>query len=117
MIAFAFNFSGSGAVWQRASLGDWRPRVQIPAPRPQSSMVHFDWILSISIENWSTLALVLILGAMTPGPSLVLVIRNTIFGGRWYGITTGIGHGIGFSIYAFAAATGIAVVVLSLIHI
>ena len=65
----------------------------------------------ISIENWSTLALVLILGAMTPGPSLALVVRNTIFGGRWYGITTGIGHGIGFSIYAFAAATGIAVVV------
>tara|TARA_Y100000814_G_scaffold24581_1_gene16311 strand:+ start:118 stop:699 length:582 start_codon:yes stop_codon:yes gene_type:complete len=48
---------------------------------------------------------------MTPGPSLALVVRNTIFGGRWYGITTGIGHGIGFSIYAFAAATGIAVVV------
>ena len=65
----------------------------------------------ISVENWSTLALVLILGAMTPGPSLALVIRNTIFGGRWYGITTGIGHGVGFSIYAFAAATGIAVVV------
>jgi len=54
---------------------------------------------------------VLVLGAMTPGPSLVLVVRNTIFGGRWYGIITGIGHGIGFSIYAFAAATGIAVVV------
>jgi len=65
----------------------------------------------ISIENWSTLTLVLILGAMTPGPSLVLVVRNTIFGGRWYGIITGIGHGIGFSIYAFAAATGIAVMV------
>ncbi len=48
---------------------------------------------------------------MTPGPSLVLVVRNTIFGGRWYGIITGIGHGIGFSIYAFAAATGIAVMV------
>ena len=42
---------------------------------------------------------------------MALVVRNTIFGGRWYGITTGIGHGIGFSIYAFAAATGIAVVV------
>ena len=48
---------------------------------------------------------------MTPGPSLALVVRNTIFGGRWYGITTGIGHGIGFSIYAFAPATGSAVVV------
>ncbi len=53
----------------------------------------------------------LILGAMTPGPSLILVIRNTIFGGRRYGIITGIGHGIGFSVYAFGAATGIAVVV------
>ncbi|HIE84702.1 MAG TPA: LysE family translocator [Dehalococcoidia bacterium] len=48
-----------------------------------------------------------------PGPSLALIVRNTLFGGRRYGVATGIGHGIGFGIYAFLAATGIAVTLKS----
>ena len=49
-----------------------------------------------------------ILGAMSPGPSLAVVLRNTMVGGRRQGVMTGIGHGIGFGIYAFLAAAGIA---------
>jgi threonine/homoserine/homoserine lactone efflux protein len=45
---------------------------------------------------------------MSPGPSLAVVLRNTMAGGRSQGISTGIGHGIGFGIYAFLAALGIA---------
>tara|TARA_Y100000768_G_scaffold201556_1_gene151541 strand:- start:9 stop:581 length:573 start_codon:yes stop_codon:yes gene_type:complete len=45
---------------------------------------------------------------MSPGPSLAVVLRNTMTGGRSQGIYTGIGHGIGFGIYAFLAALGIA---------
>ena len=57
---------------------------------------------------WFALATVFTLGAMSPGPSLAVVLRNTIAGGRSQGISTGIGHGIGFGIYAFLAALGIA---------
>ena len=45
---------------------------------------------------------------MSPGPSLAVVLRNTMVGGRRQGVMTGIGHGIGFGIYAFLAAAGIA---------
>ena len=59
-------------------------------------------------SEWVALATVFTLGAMSPGPSLAVVLRNTMSGGRSQGISTGIGHGIGFGIYAFLAALGIA---------
>ena len=49
------------------------------------------------------LSFVCAMGAISPGPSLVVVLRNTISGGRLQGVMTGIGHGIGLSIYAFIA--------------
>ena len=55
-------------------------------------------------EAWVALAIVFCLGAMSPGPSLAVVLRNTLAGGRTQGVMTGIGHGIGFGIYAFLAA-------------
>ena len=51
---------------------------------------------------------VLVLGAMSPGPSLVVLLRNTMEGGKARGVSCGIGHGIGFGIYAFVAIAGIA---------
>ena len=53
-------------------------------------------------------ALVLIGGAISPGPSLAVVLRNTIVGGRARGVACSVGHGIGFGIYAFLAISGIA---------
>ena len=50
---------------------------------------------------------VLCLGAISPGPSLAVVLRNTIEGGRGRGVACAIGHGIGFGIYAFVAISGI----------
>lgn len=52
--------------------------------------------------------LVLIGGAISPGPSLAVVLRNTIIGGRARGVACSIGHGIGMGIYAFLAVSGIA---------
>ena len=51
---------------------------------------------------------VLVLGAMSPGPSLVVLLRNTMEGGKARGLSCGVGHGIGFGIYAFIAIAGIA---------
>ena len=62
----------------------------------------------MSLESWAALATVFILGAMSPGPSLAVVLRNTMVGGRRQGVMTGLGHGLGFGLYAFLAAVGLA---------
>ena len=62
----------------------------------------------MELSAWVALATVFTVGAISPGPSLAVVLRNTMSGGRSQGIATGIGHGIGFGIYAFLAALGIA---------
>ena len=45
--------------------------------------------------SWVQLAVVCFLGAISPGPSLVLVISNTMAGGRTYGVATSLGHATG----------------------
>jgi len=53
------------------------------------------------------------MGAMSPGPSLAVVLRNTISGGRTQGVMTGLGHGIGFGIYAMLAVTGLSAILIA----
>ena len=65
----------------------------------------------MSLTDWLPLAAICILGAMSPGPSLAVVLRNTLTAGRSEGIKTALAHGTGVGIYAFAAAAGLAVVV------
>ena len=67
----------------------------------------------MDIETLLGLSFVCAMGALSPGPSLVVVLRNTIVGGRMQGIMTGIGHGLGFSIYAFIAVMGLSSVLLA----
>ena len=52
---------------------------------------------------WFQFALVCIVGAMSPGPSLALVIRNNISFNRLAGIMTSVGHGLGIAVYATMA--------------
>ena len=59
------------------------------------------------------LSLICAMGAISPGPSLALILRNTIAGGRFQGAMTGVGHGIGLAIYAFIAVLGLSKLVLS----
>ena len=59
------------------------------------------------------LSFVCAIGAMSPGPSLAVVLRNTISGGRFQGIMTGIGHGLGFGLYALVAVTGLSALLLA----
>ena len=58
------------------------------------------------IEAWLALVGVFVLGAMSPGPSLATVLRNSVVNGRRHGVLTGLGHGFGFGIYSFLAASG-----------
>ena len=59
---------------------------------------------------WSKIALICILGAMSPGPSLAIIIRNTTSGGRHQGVMAAIGHGIGVGLYALFAVTGLVLI-------
>ena len=58
---------------------------------------------------WISIASICAAGAMSPGPSLAVVIRNTVQGGRAQGVMTGIGHGLGVGLYAVVAVMGLAV--------
>ena len=50
-----------------------------------------------------------ILGATSPGPSLMVVLRNTLIGGRKQGVACALGHGLGFGLYAGSAVFGLIV--------
>ncbi|HIG19470.1 MAG: lysine transporter LysE [Methanobacteriota archaeon] len=64
--------------------------------------------MTVDVTNLIPVAFVLAGGAISPGPSLAVVIRNTIAGGRSRGIACSIGHGLGLGIYVFLAISGIA---------
>jgi len=49
---------------------------------------------------WSQFAIVCLLGAMSPGPSLALIIHNSINFNRMSGIIASIAHGLGICVYA-----------------
>ena len=67
----------------------------------------------MDLASLLALSFVCAMGAMSPGPSLAVVLRNTISGGRLQGIMTGIGHGIGFGLYALVAVTGLSALLLA----
>ena len=66
----------------------------------------------MDIKSLLVLSFICAMGAISPGPSLAVVIRNTITGGRFQGVMTGIGHGIGLGIYAFIAVLGLSSLIL-----
>ena len=59
---------------------------------------------------WFQFALVCIVGAMSPGPSLALVIRNNISYNRLAGIMTSVGHGLGIAVYATMTVFGLGLI-------
>ena len=61
----------------------------------------------MSLLIWFQFALVCTIGAMSPGPSLAVVIRNNINYNRLAGIITSIGHGLGIGVYATLAVLGL----------
>ena len=66
---------------------------------------------------WLQFAAVCIAGAMSPGPSLALIIRNSTKYNRLGGIMSAIGHGLGMGVYAIFAVTGLSIIILTNIYI
>ena len=64
----------------------------------------------MDITAISAAAVMFILGATSPGPSLAVVLRNTMIGGRSRGLACAVGHGIGFGFYAVSVVFGLVVI-------
>lgn len=60
---------------------------------------------------YTQIVFVCLLGAMSPGPSMIVVINNAIFKGKSNGILAAIGHGLGIGIYALFAVIGIGLII------
>lgn len=56
---------------------------------------------------WLSLVAICAMGAMSPGPSLALVLRHTLGGGRFAGITAAIFHAFGVGFYALLTVWGL----------
>jgi len=59
---------------------------------------------------WLQFATVCVAGAMSPGPSLALIIRNSITINRFAGFMTSVCHGLGMGVYAVFAVTGLSII-------
>ena len=66
---------------------------------------------------WFQFAAVCIAGAMSPGPSLALIIRNSSKYNRLGGILSAVGHGLGMGVYAIFAVTGLSIIILTNIYV
>ena len=65
----------------------------------------------MELTSWLALAAICVMGAISPGPSLALIIRNTVQGGQGHGVVTALGHGLGVGIYALITALGLSVLI------
>ena len=66
---------------------------------------------------WVQFASICIVGAMSPGPSMALIIRNSIKYGRVSGLLSSIGHAIGIGIYASISVVGLQIILINNIFV
>ncbi|MGE6811205.1 LysE family translocator [Pseudoalteromonas nigrifaciens] len=64
------------------------------------------------LSVWLSLALVCIMGAMSPGPSLAVVLKHTLSGGMKNGMLAALSHGLGVGLYAAASLLGLGALML-----
>ncbi len=61
--------------------------------------------------HWLSLFAICLLGAMSPGPSLAVVMNATLRGGRGQGLLSAGAHGAGVALYGLLTVTGLAVLI------
>ena len=62
---------------------------------------------------WVQFAAICLIGAMSPGPSMALIIRNSIKYGRISGILFSLGHAFGIGIYATVSVLGLQFILIN----
>lgn len=61
----------------------------------------------MTLPLWLSLVAVCIMGAMSPGPSLAVVLKHSLHGGMKNGMLAALSHGIGVGFYACASLLGL----------
>ena len=62
----------------------------------------------MTFSIWLSIAAICVLGAITPGPSLAVVIRYTVAGSRQHGLVTALSHALGVGFWALLTIWGLA---------
>lgn len=65
----------------------------------------------MTLTTWLAIVGICILGAMSPGPSLAVVLKQTLSGGRRNGVAAALSHCTGVGLYAFLSILGVATVI------
>ncbi len=64
----------------------------------------------MTVTIWFSLLAICLMGAMSPGPSLAMIAKHSLAGGRMNGLIAAWSHAAGIlGIYAFATIVGLAV--------
>ena len=63
----------------------------------------------MTLLTWTLLASACLAGAASPGPSIALLSKTVMDGGRRAGVVFGLAHGVGIFFYAFLVAFGLTV--------
>ncbi|WP_166111261.1 LysE family translocator [Pseudoalteromonas sp. Z9A5] len=61
----------------------------------------------MTLTAWFSLVVVCMMGAMSPGPSLAVVLKHTMSGGMKSGMLAALSHGVGVGLYAAASLLGL----------
>ena len=67
----------------------------------------------MTLSAWLSLALVCVLGAMSPGPSLAIVVRHSITSGTRAGVICAVAHGVGIFLWAALMVSGLGALLLA----
>lgn len=64
----------------------------------------------MDIGFWFTVTMACLLGAMSPGPSLAVIVNLSLSQGRVAGLIAAISHGLMIAVFAFVTASGLVVI-------
>jgi threonine/homoserine/homoserine lactone efflux protein len=67
----------------------------------------------MTLSAWLSLALVCLLGAMSPGPSLAIVVRHSVASGTRAGVICAFSHGFGIFLWAALMISGLGALLLA----
>ena len=66
----------------------------------------------MTFSVWLSLVVICMMGAMSPGPSLAVVLKHSIHGSMRNGMLSALSHGIGVGFYAAASLLGLGTLML-----
>lgn len=73
--------------------------------------MNFPFDSNLDLTFWVTVTVACLFGAMSPGPSLAVIINHSLSQGRIAGVCAALSHGVAIGLFAFATASGLSVAI------